>query len=102
MLYSPTANRAEIDLSLFWSVVLLLSIGLVMVYSASIAMAEAEKMTGYRTYYFLQRHAIYLMLGTAVAFVVFQIPVSLWQKFAPALFIIGLSLPPWISKSFSP
>ncbi|MBL8525724.1 MAG: putative lipid II flippase FtsW [Betaproteobacteria bacterium] len=89
MLYSPTANRAELDLSLFWSVVLLLSIGLVMVYSASIAMAEAEKMSGYKTWYFLQRHAIYLALGTMAAFVAFQIPVAMWQKFSPALFIIG-------------
>lgn len=89
MLYSPTANRAELDLSLFWSVVLLLSIGLVMVYSASIAMAEVEKVSGYRTWYFLQRHAIYLALGMVAAFVAFQVPVATWQKFAPALFIIG-------------
>ena len=92
MLYSPqfaNAPRADLDLSLFWSVVLLLSIGLVMVYSSSIAMSEAEKMTGYRMYYFLQRHAIYLTLGAVVAFVAFQIPVAIWQKFSPALFIIG-------------
>jgi cell division protein FtsW len=91
-MYSPqlaNAPRAELDMSLFWSVVLLLSIGLVMVYSSSIAMSEAEKMTGYRMYYFLQRHAIYLLLGTAVAFGAFQIPVATWQKFSPALFIIG-------------
>ena len=89
MLYSPGAPRTEIDLSLFWSVILLLSIGLVMVYSSSIAMAEAEKMTGYRMYYFLQRHAIYLVLGVIAAFVAFQVPIAIWQKFAPALFIIG-------------
>ena len=92
MLYSPqlaNAPRADLDLSLFWSVVLLLSIGLVMVYSSSIAMSEAEKMTGYRMYYFLQRHAIYLTLGAVVAFVAFQIPVAIWQKFSPALFIVG-------------
>ncbi len=89
MLYSPGAPRTEIDLSLFWSVILLLSIGLVMVYSSSIAMAEAEKMTSYRMYYFLQRHAIYLVLGVIAAFVAFQVPIAIWQKFAPALFIIG-------------
>jgi len=60
-----------------------------MVYSSSIAMAEAEKMTGYRMYYFLQRHAIYLVLGVIAAFVAFQVPIAIWQKFAPALFIIG-------------
>jgi cell division protein FtsW len=92
MLYSPASPRAELDLSLFWSVVLLLSIGLVMVYSASIAMAEAEKMSGYRMSYFLIRHAIYLALGVVAAFVAFQIPVSAWQKFAPALFIVGVLL----------
>ncbi len=89
MLYSPAAPRAELDLTLFWSVALLLSIGLVMVYSASIAMSEAEKMTGYRMHYFLMRHSVYLAIGIAAAFAAFQIPVALWQKFAPALFIIG-------------
>ena len=89
MLYSPTAPRAELDLTLFWSVVLLLSLGLVMVYSSSIAMSEAEKMTGYRMHYFLMRHAIFLMVGIVVAFVTFQIPVALWQKMALPLFIAG-------------
>ncbi len=89
MLYSPAAPRAELDLTLFWSVALLLSIGMVMVYSASIAMSEAEKMTGYRMHYFLMRHSVYLAIGIAAAFAAFQIPVALWQKFAPALFIIG-------------
>ena len=92
MAYSPQLSyppRADLDLTLFWSVVLLLSLGLVMVYSASIAMSEAEKMTGYRMHYFLMRHAIYLALGVVAAFIAFQIPVAIWQKFAPALFIIG-------------
>ena len=89
MLYSPATARAELDLTLFWSVVLLLSLGLVMVYSASIAMSEAEKLTGYRMHYFLMRHSIYLLLGLVAAFIAFQIPIALWQKFAPALFIIG-------------
>ena len=89
MLYSPASPRAEMDMSLFWSVVLLLALGLVMVYSASIAMSEAEKMTGYRMHYFLMRHAIYLVLAAITAFIAFQIPSALWQKFAPALFIIG-------------
>lgn len=92
MLYSPASPRAELDLPLFWSVVLLLSIGLVMVYSASIAMAEAEKMSGYRMSYFLIRHAIYLAFGVVAAFIAFQVPVSMWQKFAPALFMVGVLL----------
>ena len=89
MLYSPTLPRAELDMTLFWSVVLLLSLGLVMVYSSSIAMSEAEKMTGYRMHYYLMRHSIFLVLGIVAAFIVFQIPVALWQRLALPLFVLG-------------
>lgn len=89
MLYNPAAPRTEIDLSLLWSVMLLVSIGIVMVYSASIAMAEAEKLAGYRQHYFLMRHVTFVGIGVLAAFVAFQIPIAVWQKFAPALFIIG-------------
>jgi cell division protein FtsW len=89
MLYNPTAPRAELDLSIFWSALLLLSIGLVMVYSASIAMAEAEKMTAFRSHYFLMRHAIYVGLGLVAAAITFQIPIALWQRAAPWFFIAG-------------
>ena len=92
MLYSPTAPRAELDMTIFWSVALLLSLGLVMVYSSSIAMSEAEKMTGYRMHYFLMRHAIYLGIGVVAAFVTFQIPIALWQRMSLPLFIIGVIL----------
>jgi cell division protein FtsW len=92
MLYSPNAPRAELDLSLFWSVVLLLAIGLVMVYSASIAMAEAEKLSSYRSHYFLFRHAVYVGAGVFAAFVAFQIPIASWQRAAPWLFVGGALL----------
>ena len=89
MLYSPAAPRAELDLSIFWSVLLLLAVGLVMVYSSSIAMAEAEKMTGFRSHYFLVRHAVFLVVGVVAACVAFQIPMATWQRMAPWLFIAG-------------
>ena len=92
MLYNPSGPRSQLDLSLFWSVILLLAIGLVMVYSASIAMAEAEKLAGYRTHYFLMRHAIYLAIGIVAAMVAFQIPLAMWQRIAPWLFIGGCLL----------
>ena len=89
MLYSPTAPRSDIDHALVWSIVLLVSIGVVMIYSASIAFAESEKIAGYRTYYFLVRHGIYLVLGITAGLVVFQVPMATWQKYAPVLFAIG-------------
>lgn len=88
---SPDTSRPRtaIDMTLLWCVVLMLAIGFVMVYSASIAMSEAEKMTGYRSTYFMMRHAIYLTIGVVGALIVFQIPMQLWQRAAPFLFMAG-------------
>ena len=58
------------DASLAWCAILLLAIGLVMVYSASIAMAEASAHTGYRSWYFLARHAIFVV-GIVLLMLVF-------------------------------
>ena len=89
MLYSPAAPRAELDMTLFWSVALLLALGLVMVYSSSIAMSEAEKSTGYRMHYYLMRHGLFLVIALVAAGIAFQIPIALWQRLAMPLFIIG-------------
>ena len=92
MLYSPAKTVSSIDLALVWSAVMLLAIGLVMVYSASIAMAEAEKLAGYRAQYFLVRHGIYIAIGVVAAAIAFQVPVALWQRGAPYLFMGGTLL----------
>ena len=89
MLYNPARRESSLDPGLVWSAALLLAIGLVMVYSASIAMAEAEKFTGYRPGYFLVRHATYLCVGVGVAAALFRVPLWLWQKAAPWLFLAG-------------
>lgn len=80
------------DQALFWCIVLLLTIGLVMVYSSSIAMAEVDKDTDFNSNYFLIRHAIYVCVGCVAAFISFNIPTEIWRKFAPILFIIGIVL----------
>jgi cell division protein FtsW len=80
------------DQALLWVSLILLGIGLVMVYSASIALAEADKATGHQSTYFLFRQAIYVMIGVAAAFVSFQVPTHAWQKMAPWLFLGGIFL----------
>ena len=80
------------DQGLLWVTLILLGLGLVMVYSASIALAEADKATGHQPTYFLMRHGIYLIVSLAAAFVTFQIPTHVWQKMAPYLFIGGVCL----------
>ena len=80
---------ATYDASLLWVTLILLGLGLVMVYSASIALAEADKMTGHQPTYFLMRHGIYLAISLSAAMVAFQIPILTWQKLAPYLFVLG-------------
>jgi cell division protein FtsW len=80
------------DATLAWSTLLLLAIGLVMVYSASIAMAEASGHTGYRAWYFLVRHALFVAAGLAAASIAFQVPMRAWRALAPWLFAIGFVL----------
>jgi cell division protein FtsW len=89
MLYNPARRESSLDPALIWSALLLASIGLVMVYSASIAMAEAERFTGFRPSYFLTRHAVYLGVGLLLAVVLFRVPLWLWQRAAPWLFLLG-------------
>jgi cell division protein FtsW len=80
------------DASLAWSAILLLAIGLVMVYSASIAMAEASAHSGFRSWYFLARHAMFVGVGILAAFVAFQVPMKAWQRLAPWIFLAGVVL----------
>ncbi len=80
------------DQALLWVTLILLAIGLVMVYSSSIALAEADKGTGHQSTYYLMRHAMYLVVSLGAAFVTFQVPTQVWQKMAPYLFVGGLVL----------
>jgi len=91
------------DVSLAWATLLLLAIGLVMVYSASIAMAEASAHTGFRPWYFLARHAVFVVAGLFAAAVAFQVPVKTWQRlsiflFAIAALLLVLVLVPGVGK----
>ncbi|MBA3904566.1 MAG: putative lipid II flippase FtsW [Rhodocyclaceae bacterium] len=84
--------RQELDAMLLWPALGLLLLGLVMVYSSSIAMAEGSKFTGHQPAYFLIRHGVFLMIGLIAAAVVFQVPLRVWQQGAPWLFLIGVAL----------
>ncbi|HEY9211193.1 MAG TPA: putative lipid II flippase FtsW [Methylotenera sp.] len=92
MLNRDRINAPNYDQSLLWVTMILLGIGLVMVYSASIAIAEADKAVGNNSSYYLVRQAIFLVVSLSAAFVAFNIPVAWWQKMAPYLFLVGLAL----------
>ena len=94
MLYSARAPQptTELDYSLLWLAMSLLAIGLVMVYSASIAIAEAARYTGGNGEYYLLRQAIFIALGVGVGIAAFQVPMKVWQQASPYLFLAGLLL----------
>jgi len=83
---------AEYDRGIVGVTIVLLSIGLVMVYSASIAMAEAARHTGYQSSYFLMRHALFVSVSIAAGVAAFQVPMRVWQRYAPYLFVFGMLL----------
>ena len=85
---SAAAPNDEIDPLLLWPALALLLIGLVMVYSASIAIAEGSRFTGHQPAYFLVRHTIYLAIGMVGGLIAFQIPMRFWQQMAPMLFLV--------------
>ena len=90
--FAQRAPAAEYDRSLAWAALLLVATGLVMVYSASIATAEASRFTGGNSAYFLARQSVFLGVALLAATLTFMVPVSLWQKCAPWLFLAGLLL----------
>ena len=83
---------AEFDRIVVWLTVLLLGLGLVMVYSASIAIAEGGRGTGHQQTYYLMRHAAFVALSVVMGVIAFQFPIRFWQQAAPYLFVVGLVL----------
>jgi cell division protein FtsW len=86
------ARVQAFDQPLVWVTVALLAFGLVMVYSASIAMPDNPKFSRYAHTFFLTRHAISLAVAFLAALVAFQVPVAAWERYAPWLFVASLIL----------
>jgi cell division protein FtsW len=90
--FAQNQPAAEYDRWLAWAALLLVALGLVMVYSASIATAEAGRHTGYNAAHYLMRHGMVLAIALTAAIAVFLVPARYWQKAAPWLFFLGLVL----------
>jgi cell division protein FtsW len=95
LLYSNVRSRpapAGYDFALVWAALLLLALGLVMVYSSSIAIAEGSRATGQQPAYYLLRHGVFLAISFMLAAAAFQVPLVIWQKYALYLFLLGVGL----------
>ena len=89
---SAATRIAGFDSALVWCIVALLSLGLVMVYSASVALPDSPKYKLYSPTFFLSRHALSLAIAFVAALVVVQLPIKLWERAAPWLFVGSLVL----------
>jgi cell division protein FtsW len=91
------------DQALVWVALALLLLGMVMVYSASVAMPDNPKFSRYASTHFLTRHAISLGIAFVAALVALQVPIAQWEKWAPWLFgasivLLVLVLVPFIGR----
>ncbi|RQP21535.1 putative lipid II flippase FtsW [Piscinibacter terrae] len=80
------------DQPLIWVVVALVALGLVMVYSATVALPDSPKFAKYTPTFFLTRHILSIVIGTLCALVAVQIPVSVWERLSPWIFVASLLL----------
>ncbi|WP_077002964.1 putative lipid II flippase FtsW [Variovorax sp. KK3] len=82
------------DQALAWVTIALLAWGLVMVYSASIALPDNPRFAraGYSPAYFLTRHVASIVIALIAALLAFQVPMRVWERAAPWLFVASLLL----------
>ena len=91
--HSPKrSTMLEYDQALIWVSLILMILGMVMIYSASISLPDSPKYANYTNAQFLIRQAIFVSFSILVSIFVFRIPIAVWQKAAPYLFILTLIL----------
>lgn len=86
------ARLMAFDQALLGVLVALLAWGLIMVYSATIALPDNPRFAQYGQGYFLLRHAAALCAGVVLAVVAFRIPMDRWEQLAPWLLLGSLLL----------
>jgi cell division protein FtsW len=80
------------DQALVWMIAALLGLGLVMVYSASVALPDNPKFARYTATYFMWRHLMFIGIAVIAAILALQVPMRVWEKFAPGVFLGALAL----------
>jgi cell division protein FtsW len=88
------SRMMEYDQLLVWVTILMMLFGMVMVYSASIALPDSPKFSnlGNKSSYFLMRQALFIVVSLVAALFVFRVPVAAWQRMAPLMFVVTLFL----------
>jgi cell division protein FtsW len=89
---SASSRLQGFDQTLIWVVLSLLAFGVVMVYSASVALPDNPKFSRYSAMHFLNRHVVSIVLAFLASLLVVQIQLKLWERFAPWIFAVTLGL----------
>ncbi len=87
-----TTSLAHFDQALVAVAVALVAFGIVMVYSASVALPDNPKFSRYSPTFFLTRHILFAAIAAVTALAVAQVPIAFWEKHAPKIFIVALVL----------
>lgn len=80
------------DLPLVVAATILVAMGMLMVYSASIALVDGPRYANFGRYYFVIRQGIFVSVGMFVATFVLTVPITSWQKISFWLFVIAAIL----------
>jgi cell division protein FtsW len=86
------STMMEYDQPLVWVIILLMLLGVVMVYSASISLPDSPKYAAYKNSHFLMRQAMFVSVSILAALVVVRVKIETWQRWAPYLFVATLIL----------
>lgn len=79
------------DQVFLWVLLALLAFGVVMVYSATIALFDGSRFANYSEFYFLTRQIFAVTLGLVALGIMLLIPVHLWEKTAPWIFLLAVA-----------
>lgn len=82
-------DKMGLDRTLVISAASLLLIGLVMIASASIDIADSRNGNAF---FYVIRHGLFLVLGLIVGFITLNIPMDWWRKTSPILLLCALLL----------
>ena len=98
MLDVKAGQKTFIDMSILIPVLFLISIGIVMIASASLSVSEFKYSD---RSFFLKRHLFYVSLSFICLYIAFRIPTNVWGKYSSylimaCLFLLGLVLIPGI------
>jgi cell division protein FtsW len=86
------ARLLGFDAGILWVVGALVALGVVMVYSASVALPDSPRFARYAPTHFLVRHVVSIGLAALAAVLAVQLPMQVWEKWAPWLFVLALLL----------